>query len=92
MPPDTDTDLARRAYELSVRTDEALKSHLQSCEQRSRQLIDLVNARHEVLAGDIRNLASQNSTMQKVAISIGGALILGLFSIVGVLLHNGGHF
>lgn len=85
MPPIDGATLAREAYEVSIQTRATLQAHLDSCDRRAQQLIDLVTTKHDALNRQI-------GTIQTVFLTIGGTVITGLLSVVGILLHNGGHF
>ena len=70
---------------MAVQNTAALNAHLQDCGARYTRLSSDVNGGHKALSDRMDGI-------MKVLLGATGALILGLFTIVGVLLHNGGRF
>lgn len=90
--PDTELSLARRAYDMAVANQALLQAHLTNCDERARQMVNTVNVRHDTLLERINQFGDRMQTIQNVVLAATGTIILGLFSVIGVLLHNGGHF
>jgi hypothetical protein len=75
----------RRAREGVIEVRANLNAHLVECGTRYASLVALVSERHALLTRKI-------DALQILIVSVSGSLILGLFGIIGILLHSGGHF
>lgn len=81
---DSDERYGRRALEMAIATNALLESHLKECNSRYGQMIERGNERHE-------NLSKQLDGIKSATVAVACFLVTGLITIIGILLHNGGH-
>jgi hypothetical protein len=75
----------RRAMDGVIEVRANFNAHLVECGTRYASLVSLVNERHSLLTRKI-------DALQILIVTVSGSLIVGLFSIIGLLLHSGGKF
>ena len=76
---------SRRYYEMALENRTTLTSHLQECGARYTKLSEDMQNNHERLDRRLDGVIV-------VMLSATGALVMGLFAIVGMLLRGGGKF
>lgn len=74
----------RRALDMAIAMHERLDAHLKECNARYGQMVERGNERHA-------SVIDQLSKIQAVLVWVAAFVAAGLFSIIGILLHNGGH-
>ena len=79
--PETDP----RTKEIIVETRTMLLAHLTECGKRYEALADGMRDGNEALNERL-------NALMKGIVTTALTLFVGLFSIIGILLHNGGHF
>ena len=75
----------RKIYDMAMESRTTLDLHLKECGARYTQLTEDMQNNHERMDRRLDGIIV-------VMLSATGALVLGLFTIVGMLLHGGGKF